>query len=396
MKLRKITGRIHLILGLGSGLIVFVIAITGCLYAFQSEISNLTQPFRFVDERDAAMLPPSTLKGIAERELPGKHIHAVLYAGKEKAAQVIFFNFEPDYYYYLVYLNPYTGEILRVKNMERDFFHQVLQGHFYLWLPASVGQTIVASATLVFVVMLISGIILWWPKNEKAAKQRFSIRWNVRWRRRNYDLHNVLGFYTSWIAIILALTGLVWGFQWFANGVYALAGGERSLVYEDPVSKPVTAVTNDLPAIDRVWHKMRELYPAAEIIEVHVPEVEHGAIAANANPDASTYYQTDYRYFDQYTLKEVSVGHIYARYPEASMADKLIRMNYDIHVGAIFGLPGKILTFFASLLCASLPVTGFLIWYGRRRKEREKKTVSPAAAALLKRRPQPADYSVER
>jgi uncharacterized iron-regulated membrane protein len=43
-------------------------------------------------------------------------------------------------------------------------------------------------------------------------------------------------------------------------------------------------------------------------------------------------------------------------------------MNYDIHTGAILGLPGKILMFFASLICATLPVTGFVIWWGRRKK----------------------------
>jgi uncharacterized iron-regulated membrane protein len=57
-------------------------------------------------------------------------------------------------------------------------------------------------------------------------------------------------------------------------------------------------------------------------------------------------------------------------------------MNYDIHVGAIGGLTGKIIAFIASLVCASLPVTGFLIWWGKRRKSprvliarKEKKTL---------------------
>ena len=47
-------------------------------------------------------------------------------------------------------------------------------------------------------------------------------------------------------------------------------------------------------------------------------------------------------------------------------------MNYDIHVGAVLGLPGKILAFFASLIAASLPVTGFVIWWGRRKKSKAK------------------------
>jgi len=57
---------------------------------------------------------------------------------------------------------------------------------------------------------------------------------------------------------------------------------------------------------------------------------------------------------------------------DASVPDKIKRMNYDIHVGAVLGLPGKILAFFASLIAASLPVTGFYIWWGRRKKKVEK------------------------
>jgi uncharacterized iron-regulated membrane protein len=369
---RSWIGKIHLWLGLASGLIVFIIAITGCIYAFQVEIQNLTQPFRFVESSDQPVLPPSTLKSIAERQLPVKKIHAVLYSGKGRSAQVIFYDYEPDYYYYLVYINPYSGEVLKVKDQAADFFQFILDGHFYLWLPPAIGQPLVASTTLVFVVMMISGIILWWPSKKGSAKQRFTIRWNARWRRKNYDLHNVLGFYMTWIGIILAMTGLVWGFQWFASGVYAATGGEKSLVYADPVSDTTALVILDKPAVDKVWDIMRGEHATAEVIEVHIPETSASSIAASANVDGDTYWQNDYRYFDQYTLKENSVDHVYGRIDDADGADKLLRMNYDIHTGAIIGLPGKILAFFASLICASLPVTGIMIWWGRKQKAESK------------------------
>jgi uncharacterized iron-regulated membrane protein len=217
--------------------------------------------------------------------------------------------------------------------------------------------------------MLITGLILWWPKRKQNAKQRFTIKWNARWRRKNYDWHNVMGFYVSCIALILALTGLVWGFQWFANGVYKSVGGERSLIYSDPLSDSTTQYTADRPAIDKIYDRMKLEYPDAQSIEVHIPISDSYAIAANANPETDTYWKIDYRYYDQNTLKEISVDHIYGRFPQAKAADKLIRLNYDIHTGAILGLPGKILAFLASLVCASLPVTGFYIWWGRRNKK---------------------------
>ena len=385
MTLKKAIGKIHLWLGLTSGLVVFIVAITGCLYAFQSEIQELVQPYRHVEGKETPLLLPSELKEIAARELPGKKLHSALYEQGDRAAVVSFYDFDP-LYYYLVFIDPYDGRVLKVKNMSYDFFYQVLQGHFYLWLPAEIGQPVVATATLVFVVMLITGIVLWWPKKNKS-KQRFTIKWNAKWRRKNYDLHNVLGFYTTWIALILALTGLVWGFQWFASSVYLIAGGDKTLLYEEPLSikQSDDVITNPL---DKLWAQLRNENPGVDILEVHYPTSDTTALAVTINPDRATYWKSDYRFFDQYTLKEISSNQIYGKFSDATAADKLIRMNYDIHTGAILGFPGKILAFFASLVCASLPVTGFYIWYGR--KYKKAKPEKTAATKTYKRKVEPA------
>lgn len=373
MDIKKIVGKIHLWLGISSGLVVFIISVTGCIYAFQAEIQNLTQSYRFVAYEEKPVLPPSQLAAIASKELPGKKIHAVLYAKPGKAAQVIFYDFDPEYYYF-VYLNPYSGEVLKVKDENADFFRIVLMGHFYLWLPPVPGQLIATSATLIFLVMLISGLILWWPKNKKATKQRFRIKWSAKWRRKNYDLHNVLGFYITWVAIILAATGMVFGFQWFAKGVHRIAGGKKELMYIEPTSDTTKMISQvDIPAGDKLYYKLRLENPTAEVMEVHVPESKTAPILVTVNQEDGTYWRTDYRYFDQYTLQELPVNHIYGRLDEANTADKLLRMNYDIHTGAIIGLPGKILAFFASLIAASLPITGFYIWWGRRNKKKVEK-----------------------
>jgi uncharacterized iron-regulated membrane protein len=195
MTIKNLIGTLHLWLGLASGLVVFIIAVTGCIYAFQMEIKDLTQPYRFVERQEQAVLLPSQLQAIAEKELPGKHVHAVQY-NQGEAAQVIFFHYDP-WHYYIAYLNPYSGEVLKVKDVDWDFFRIVLMGHFYLWLPESIGQPLIATATLIFVVMLISGLILWWPRNQNGTRQRFTVKRNARWRRRNYDLHSVLGFYVT-------------------------------------------------------------------------------------------------------------------------------------------------------------------------------------------------------
>lgn len=374
-RFKKTIRTLHLWLGLSSGIIVFIIAITGCLYAFQDEIQNITEEYRFVKEQDLPFLLPSKLEGIARKELPNKNLHAIQYKGTTKSAEVIFFHYDEknasNNYYQIVHINPYSGEILEVNDMYSGFFRWILEGHFYLWLPHELGQTIMATATLVFVNMLITGLILWFPKNKKAAQQRFWFKWKegIKWKRKNYDLHNITGFYVMSVAMIFAITGLVWGFPWFAYGYYTLIGGEKSLIYEDPIAVKATTIPTAKNPIDKVYLMMKNDYPNAVSIEVHPPETSTSSIAANANLDDGTYWKTDYRYFNRYTLKEQEVNHIYGKLSHANTADKLMRMNYDIHTGAVFGLAGKTFAFLVSLLIASLPVTGFLIWYARRNKK---------------------------
>lgn len=364
---KKAIGKIHLWLGLSSGIIVFIIAITGCFYAFQEEIQNYTEEYRFVEKQDKPFLSPSQLKQIAQKEFPDKALHAIKYNGSEKSAEAIFYHYEPTYYY-IVYLNPYSGEVLEKVNIDEGFFRFILDGHFYLWLPHEIGQIVVASATLIFLVLLLSGLYLWYPQNKNATKQRFRFKWkkSTKWKRKNYDLHNITGFYVLLIALVFAITGLVWGFQWFYYCYYTALGGEKSLIYKDPVSNKKAVPTAN--PLDKVWVLMQKEYPAAKSIEIHPPENDSTSIAANANPEAGTFWKTDYRYFDQYTLEEKEVNHIYGKYKNAAVPDKLLRMNYDIHTGAVFGLAGKIFAFLISLLIATLPITGFYIWWGRKRK----------------------------
>ncbi|MCC9135546.1 PepSY-associated TM helix domain-containing protein [Pontibacter silvestris] len=374
MTLKKVINKIHLWLGLASGLLVLFLGITGCILAFQHEIESATQPYQFVAAQNIAKLPPSKLKAIADAQLPGKHAHSISYE-KGKASEVVYYGFDPQYYD-MVFLNPYNGEVLKVKNMNRDFFRIVIMGHYYLWLPPAIGQPIVAGGTLIFLILLITGIVLWWPKNKAARKQRFTIKWNAKWRRTNYDMHNVLGFYMTWVAVFIAITGLVMGFQWFSKSVYWVASGGKQLTeFYEPLSDTTKLTTNrNAPAIDLVWLKMQEEHKlVGGSLEVHAPAGKGATIETALNPNTDTYWQSDYRYFDQYTLQEVPVTHMYGRFSEASAADKIMRMNYDIHVGAIGGLAGKTIAFFASLLAASMPITGFLIWWGRRKKAKKEK-----------------------
>ncbi|WP_206733873.1 PepSY-associated TM helix domain-containing protein [Flavobacterium stagni] len=365
---------LHLILGLTAGIIVFIVAITGCLYAFQEEILDLTETYKFVEHEDKPVVPPSQLQDIAHAAFPAKSLHALKYYGNNRAAEAIYYNYEPNYYY-IAYINPYSGKIIKTVDENSGFFRWVLDGHFYLWLPHELGQIVIASATIIFTVLIVTGIILWWPKTWRTSKQRFRFMWKktTQWRRKNYDLHTVTGFYIFPIALVFSFTGLVWGFPWFAYGYYTLWGGEKSLIYEDP-KVPTFEFQTVKTGMDIALKNLQQLYPDAYYYEVHPPENNNKAIAANANLKEGTYWKTNYHYYDPSTGKEKKVSHIYSTLDKASTADYVMRMNYDLHTGAILGLPGKITAFAFSLCIAALPVTGFIMYWGRKNKPTKNKT----------------------
>ncbi|WP_276089050.1 PepSY-associated TM helix domain-containing protein [Pedobacter sp. JY14-1] len=364
-------GQVHLCMGLISGLFVCFLGITGCILAFEREIENFTQPYRFVKPENRVYLEPSVLKNIADKQVPGKHAHSVGYE-KGKAATVVYYAAEPEYYW-IVFLNPYTGSVLKVKDMSTDFFRIMIKGHYYLWLPPEIGQPVLATATLLFFFLLLSGLILWWPRNAATSRKRFTVKWNASWKRVNYDLHSVLGFYVTWILIFIAFSGLVMGFQWFAKSTYWITSGGKALNYfEERFSDTTQVPVVPKPAIDILWARTLKAHPDYQgSIEVHVPDSPKATIEVALNPETGTYWKTSYLYYDQYSLKEINVDQVYGKFKKTRFADKLLRANYDIHVGAIGGLPGKILAFCASFVAASLPVTGFLIWRGRKKNQRK-------------------------
>ena len=359
MQLKKAFYNIHLVLGLVSGIIVFIVSITGCFYAFKTEIENLTQPYRHVEVQQESFLAPSSLVSAAKDAVPGRNLQSIVYGQPGDAAEVVFYEGDPEFHRG-VFLNPYSGEVLEIKNYQKDFFQFIFDGHFQLWLPRHIGKPIISTGVLMFVILLITGMVLWWPKKSEG-RRGFRIQWKAPWKSRFYDLHNVLGFYFFIILLVIAITGLAWGFQWFGQALYSATGGEKNLSFVVPQSD-TTAASKKASAhpMDYVWHRVSSEHPGAAEIAIYAPPA-----------DEQTYWQRDYRYFDQYTLEEIEVETIWGRMEDATLPDKIRRLNYDIHTGAIGGLPGKILAFLASLVAASLPVTGTLLWW-KKRKEKNK------------------------
>ncbi|KGO87947.1 transmembrane protein [Flavobacterium rivuli WB 3.3-2 = DSM 21788] len=372
-------GKAHLWLGLTSGLVVLLLAVTGCIYVFSVEITAwLRHDEMYVKEVKQEKLPMTFLWEQTQKAVgPGKKItSAQAYNDPEKAVvftcykagnadAILYFNSLDQYYN--IYTDPYTGKVLGIYDEELDFFNIVKMLHWSLLLNAPVGQQIIGWSTFIFVVMLITGIILWWPKNKAARKQRLWFQWKdtTKWRRKNYDLHNILGFYAATIALIIAFTGMVWAFTWFQSLVYVAGSLSVTPPKELAAQSKIAKTSNKDLAFNNALTAAMSMHKDAAGFSISKPADSIAAIDIYVGQYPDVYYVSHQMKFDQYTGKLLAEK----KHDEKNFGEKLITANYDIHVGAILGLPGKILAFIASFICGLLPISGFLIWYGRTYKK---------------------------
>ena len=379
--LKKINNWIHLWLGLISGVVVFIVSITGCMYVFHQEIEDQLEPWRFVEPRNEAFVPPTQLIDTAQNYIHGKESSGLTYGSRNEAAAVGFSSFENGKRSFsVVYLNPYTGQFIKKEETlgkgNFDFFHFIMDGHRALWLPYKIGQPIVGICTLIFLVLLITGLILWCPKkwDKKHLKGSLKVQFKSNFKRINHDLHNILGFYSLIFALMIAITGLVWSFQWFDNSLYFIASGGQQKPDDSTVellsdsTKAGTLSNDSIPALDRAFYKavsyrhdIHRIYLSPKIRK------EDGVISIYIYHQQGKFYDRNVYHYDQYTLNPIRVNG--DRYSKASFADQLTMLNYDIHTGAALGLVGKMIAFFVSLICASLPITGFLVWWNKKKTQ---------------------------
>lgn len=269
-----------------------------------------------------------------------------------------------------VYMNPYTGEAVKVENSKWEFFNLVVMMHCTLLLGYW-GKQVITWSTIIFIIMLISGLILWWPRNVAAANKRFRFSWknNSNWKRKNYDLHQIPGFYISVISIFLALSGLSMilpkldtAIQYVVNGGSDKTGNK--MLYTNHMAGSKIAVADQTGVLDQMMSASRTAHPEAASYRIFTPKSTAEPIVVKNFKDEATHYAYTQTSFDQASAKPAAQ----VNFASLSNGEKVHELTYDIHVGAILGLPGKILAFMASFIAASLPVSGFLIWRGRKKQ----------------------------
>lgn len=360
---------VHRWLGLASGLVVFFLGVTGCIWSFSEEIKTWIYRDRLFVELPSSgqqKQPLSILFRNAQAALDSTHMitRAQLFEDPNRTYQFRALKINPDAfgywnyytYYELVYLDPYTAEVVHVEDAKYEFFTVTLALHMNLLLGKPVGHWIVQWSVVIFIILLLSGLVLWWPKHwkRKQIKQRLSIKWNANFKRLNYDLHNVPGFYSLLVLLLIASTGLVMSFGW--NVVPAQPALSDTTLLLSTVVKP--------NRMDDILEIAVKATPGAVYRYYNLPLTPEATANVSAYYSRANFYDRKVFKYDRYTGVLLQEG---SRFSALSGGAKLKAINYDLHTGTALGLSGKIIAFLASLVAAAMPVTGYIIWYGKRK-----------------------------
>ncbi|MBP3530434.1 MAG: PepSY domain-containing protein [Thermoguttaceae bacterium] len=302
-----------------------------------------------------------------------------------------------------VYVDPYTGEIVGEGATPVDeFFGSVMRLHRFLWLPTEIGRPIVGVATIIYVVISLTGLLLWLPRTAAAwrRKSTWKTALNVRVRRGGwplvFDLHNALGFYTLVPALILALTGLCWSFGWYRDAAGSLLGeapfkakSEKPEAIGLPDGSPQPASLEDLIA------KHNKLDPGAGDVTISLPQDPETTATTIEKGPVGGFFALNVKNKTQWNRPDGTVVSVerygkmveVERFADKPFGAKIASSIRALHLGEITGLSSKIFFFVVCLIATSFPATGVALWVHKLRA-RNKKEEAQADAANAEKSPE--------
>lgn len=358
--LRSAILKVHLWLGLTAGAVISLLCLTGILLSFETEITRALHPERFTTAGGATPAALNVIVDSVHAASPEGSIGSItMYQDLTRPWSV---NLGRDGQ---TLVDGASGHVIASRVRRPVFFQKAMEMHRWL-LADDLGGQITGAATVLFVVILLAGIVLWWPKTKGAFKARINpfavFSKHGGGRRKLHDLHVSLGIWCWPILLMVALTGLPEAYDWAGKALYTFTGSSR------PLPPPTSTSDSTLPALGmaEVGSLAWQTFPDARAVSVRLPMRPTGALVISGVPmDASSDRHADQAYFDRVSGTLLRMD----RYAELPTGAQARRMVEPWHTGAAWGMTGKILIFLAVLLGASFPLTGFLMYRAGKRHE---------------------------
>jgi uncharacterized iron-regulated membrane protein len=385
-QLRRVIFWCHLVAGLAAGIVILVMSVTGVLLAYERQIE------RWADTRDYAVVRPTTEAArLSVETLLAKVREAQPAAGVATAVTLYNNATEPATVSLpggrSLFVNPYTGEVFGEGSPRvRAFFRTVTDWH--RWLGASgenraVARAVTGAANLIFLFIVASGFYLWWPRKLTRRSVR-AVTWFRRGldgKARDFNWHNVIGFWSALPLFIVVLSGVVISYAWASNLVYRVAGEEPPAQQQrgGPQGGAGVQQGGGQPA------PLDGLQPLLSRAERQVEGWRSITLQLPQKPDAPVTFAIDLGNGGQPQLRsqltlDRKTGEV-VRWEPSSNNTRGRRLRTWLrfaHTGEVYGLAGQTVACLASLGGAFLVYTGlslawrrFYSWKGRRSREQQ-------------------------
>ncbi len=406
----KFFRKIHLWLSIPFGIFITLICFSGAMLIFEQEITRCVKhDVYYVTSSYGEALPISELMEKVKAELPDSiSITGVtVFSNKDRTYQVSLSKPRRA----SIFVDQYSG-IITGKYERLGFFSTMFKLHRWLLDSANphgdglkAGKLLVGTSTLLFVIVLITGVIIWVPRARKNLGKSLSIPFNKGWKGIWKGLHVAGGMYALIFVLAMALTGLTWSFNWYRSAFYAVCGVEHT-----PRNFAAATVTDNKDSDNsegegrrhrggdgehrggrrhgdgngaeggqhrgsgrrhsefgrwqQVYEQIQSQNPNASQITIG-PETATVTLGNAGNGRASDKFSFNRR------SGEVTID---TKYADSVPADKLRGWIYSIHTGSWGGLFTRILWLLSTLLGATLPLTGYYIWikhFGKKKHNTE-------------------------
>ncbi|MGG0185527.1 PepSY-associated TM helix domain-containing protein [Bacillus rhizoplanae] len=372
--------RWHFYTGIIFAPFVVLLTITGIIYLFKPQIENIIYKDYYYVQAEKEKLTAEEQIEIVKKAYPDASVtkYKPSFTSDRSAEVGIVDKGVPM----TIFVNPHDGKILGgLKNGEK-FMSEVERMHGELMIGTT-GDRIVEMAACWAMILLITGLYLWWPRNKKSIFGTLIPRFSKGKRMMLRDLHSVPAFWFSLFISIFIMTGLPWSGLWgdYINKIatttktgYPTGLWDGNLPQSIVPSKAVADVpwaAKTLPVPESKGNKAAPL-AVADIMKIaeknHLedgysitfPKGEKGVYTVSVKPNKPEGEST--LHIDQYSGKILAD----LRFVDYGILAKAISIGIALHEGRYFGLINQLLDLVICFVLLGTAVTGCMMWWKRK------------------------------
>jgi uncharacterized iron-regulated membrane protein len=356
---RKVIFQIHLWVGIVLCLYVSVIGLSGSLLVVRGEIERASFHLLMVrsDQAPVSVSFAEVVDAVKEKYPELKLSYGLMPRLPDENAVLFATEKQSDESRY-VFVSPSSGNIVGDLKPDKFWLSYVGQIHYFL-LMGNTGLIVNGVGAAFLMLLTLSGLVLWWP-GIRNWKRGFGISLKRSWRRINFDLHSVVGFWTLSLLLI-----------WSVSSVY-FAWPRQMERWMNTVSSTASLK----PPRYTVRPTIEGPLPLARLMEQGPKASPNGLIAGAFLTNGATepltvlmarhqkidFLDMDYVYVDPYRGNTLGIWH---RGVNPTWGSKALFLLAPLHFGSSWGVVVKILWFLFGLSLPLLSITGVLMYWNR-------------------------------